>query len=60
MTDSTAGARLATSFLNCPRCGLSISLRSRSLSGRRVLDRRIGQLASGRRRSVLTCCAPLV
>ena len=29
-TDWTSGARPALPFLNCPRCGLSISLRSRS------------------------------
>lgn len=31
-TDWTSGARPATPFLNCPRCGLSIALRSRSLA----------------------------
>ncbi len=31
-TDWTSGARPATPFLNCPRCGLSISLRSRGLA----------------------------
>jgi len=28
-TDWTSGARTATPFLNCSRCGLSIALRSR-------------------------------
>ena len=31
-TDSTAGARPATPFLNCPPRGLSVALRSRSLA----------------------------
>jgi hypothetical protein len=31
-TDWTSGVRPAPPFLNCPRCGLSISLRSRSLA----------------------------
>lgn len=29
MTDLAVDARAATSFLNCPRCGLSVEVRSR-------------------------------
>jgi hypothetical protein len=31
-TDSTSDAAIATAYLHCPRCGLSIPLRSRLLT----------------------------
>jgi hypothetical protein len=66
-TDSTSNAAIATAYLHCPRCGLSIPLRSRLLAivhcprcvarDRRLVELLISGSPGVPRRSPTTLCS---